>query len=218
MKTIRLPALAVLLLLPALASAGKKDSTAAAAPDGSALIDELKTSGVDKRRFEAYVKRRIGKINERHKNRIDFMAKESDVWMSFWTKVRDERKLFEIRMTRQTHDLFESLASLDSADHNSAIADFQKMQGNVIKSFEDKQNQKLEEFFGARDKRWREFVTQEVKDRQDFLSSAPNDWQHTRGAGAAAAASEMADETAASSAEAEDTQEPADKPVKKGKH
>ncbi len=174
-------AAALLLAAPALAFAGKKQPPQSVdAPQGSALIEQLKTSTVDKKRFEAYVKRRIAKLNDAHKSRMDFMAKESDTWNSFWTKVRDERRVFEIRMSRQMLDFFDSLSSIAPGDRDAAISDFEKMQGNVLGSFESQQRQKLDEFFGARDRRWKDFVAQQEQERSQFLADAPADWQRTR--------------------------------------
>ena len=178
--------LAACLLLPAGAHAtgpAKKKAKAPAAADADAAGDELKASsgaGVDKKRFESYLKDRLSKINDHHKARMDFMAQESDTWSSFWSKVRDERKIFEIRITRQTLDLFESLASLDARDQPVTIADFEKMQANVIKSFEMQQKTKMAEFFMARDQRWREFGAGQEKEREDFVAEAAMDWQHSK--------------------------------------
>lgn len=175
MKNVLALVAAVWLLIPTAARAAKQHDIV----DGNALLAELKTTGVDKRRFEAYVKRRVNKINERHKARMDFLAKESDIWNNFWTKVRDERKLFEIRIGRQMLDLFESLSSLNPEDHAVSMADFERMQANVIKSFETQQRQKLSEFFAAREARWREFVAAQERERADFLAEGPTDWQAT---------------------------------------
>lgn len=182
MKTAALLLLGAGLLWPGAAIAKTPQTL-----DGTTLMAELKSSGVDKKRFESYIKRRVAKINDRHKARMDFLAKESDIWNSFWTKVRDERKLFEIRLARQLLDLFESLSSLDANDHALTMADFEKMQNNVVKSFETQQKQKLAEFFAARERRWREFVSQQERERADFLAEAPADWKATRGSEAAPA-------------------------------
>lgn len=134
----------------------------------------------NKKHFESYLKARLAKINDHHKERMGFMAQEADTWNSFWSKIRDERKLFEIRMTRQTLDLFESLASLDSRDHAQTIADFEKMQGNVVKAFDLQQKGKLGEFFAAREARWKDFVAAQERERGDFLAQATADWQQSK--------------------------------------
>jgi hypothetical protein len=177
--------LAAALMAPAAAFAAK--SKPPQSIDGTTLLSELKSSGVDKKRFEAYVKRRVSKIMDHHKARMDFLAKESDIWTSFWTKVRDERKLFEIRIARQMLDVFESVSQLDVNDQAASLSDFERLQSNVIKSFETQQRQKLTEFFGARDQRWKEFVGQQERERSDFLAESPTDWQATKGTEAAPA-------------------------------
>jgi hypothetical protein len=184
MNRITTLALAALLLTPAAHAAAKKAAKKAAAKapaDSEEQMEELKSaSAVDKKRFEAYLKDRLAKINEHHQARMDFLAKEADTWNSFWSKVRDERKVFEIRITRQTLDLFESLASLDPKDQPTTIADFEKMQANVVKSFETQQKQKMAEFFAARDERWKEFAAEQEQEREQFLAEAANDWQQSK--------------------------------------
>ena len=185
MNRITTLALAALLFAPAAhAVAAKKAARKAAAKapaDSEEQMEELKSaSAVDKKRFEAYLKDRLAKINEHHQARMDFLAKEADTWNSFWSKVRDERKVFEIRITRQTLDLFESLASLDPHDQPTTIADFEKMQANVVKSFETQQKQKMAEFFAARDQRWKDFAAEQEQEREQFLAEAASDWQQSK--------------------------------------
>jgi hypothetical protein len=195
------------LLWPAFSFAGKQPQ----AIDGTTLLSELKSSGVDKKRFESYVKRRVSKIMDHHKARMDFLAKESEIWTSFWTKVRDERKLFEIRIARQMLDVFESVSSLDPGDQANSLGDFEKMQSNVIKSFETQQKQKLSEFFAARDQRWKEFVAQQERERSDFLAESPADWQATKGVESSASTHKgRATRPAKSKAPAADAEEDAD--------
>jgi len=168
----------MLLAAPALAFGGRKSSSDDS-PQGTALIEELKNSNVDKKRFEAYVKRRLVKIDQNSKARMDFMAKEAGIWGTFWTKIHDERRLFEIRLSRQTLDFFESLSSISNGDRDTAVGDFEKLQGNVIAAFETQQKQKLENFFMQRDQRWKDFVAQQEQERTKFLADAPADWQRT---------------------------------------
>ena len=186
---------ALLLATPALAFGGRKSSDDGSGPAGTALIEELKDSVVDKRRFETYVKRRLAKIDQNSKARMDFMAKESTIWGTFWTKIHDARRLFEIRLSRQTLDFFESLSSINTGDRDAAVADFEKLQSNVIAAFETQQKQKLEDFFAQRDQRWKDFVAQQAQERAKFLADAPTDWQRT-GLSVGATADKAADGSA----------------------
>jgi len=136
--------------------------------------------GVDKKRFESYLKERLSKVNEHHKARMDFFAKEAETWNLFFNKVRDERRLFEIRITRQTLDLFESLASLDPRDHPLAVADFERMHQTVVKAFETQQREKMNEFFFARDARWKDFAAEQERERSEFLAEAQAGWAENR--------------------------------------
>jgi len=227
MNRITTLALAALLLASSASHAaapGKKKKAAAKAPaDSEEQIEELKSaSAVDKKRFEAYLKDRLAKINDHHQARMDFLAKEAETWSSFWSKVRDERKVFEIRITRQTLDLFESLASLDPKDQPTTIADFEKMQANVVKSFEMQQKQKMAEFFAARDQRWKDFAAEQEQEREQFLAEAEADWQQSKSSlknpAAAAATPDDANGDGQSDAQsADDAQAPVPKSVKKPK-
>lgn len=146
-----------------------------------AQMEELKTAGApEKKRFEAYLKARLAKINDNHALRTAFMTKESELWQTFWTKVRDERKLFEMRMTQQMLSTFQSLTSLEPAQRSAPIGDFEKMQAGVIKSFELQQKAKTADFFAARDAAWKEFAAAQEQDREAFVASAAADWQERK--------------------------------------
>lgn len=136
--------------------------------------------GVDKKRFESYLKERLQKVNEHHKARMNFFAKETETWNLFFNRVRDERRLFEIRITRQTLDLFESLASLDPRDHPLAVGDFERMHQTVVKAFETQQREKMTEFFFARDTRWKDFSAEQERERGEFLAEAQAGWAENR--------------------------------------
>lgn len=188
-----------LLLLSCLALAASDAAAAAPKKNDKESAEEVKPTGVNKQKFEAYLKDRLAKISLHHKQRMDYFAKEAETWNSFWTKVKDERRVFEIRMTRQTLDLFESLASLNKSDHPATISDFEKMQGNVVKSFEQQQKSKMAEFFSAREERWRDFAAEQERERSEFLAEATSDWQQskTKLKNPSSAAAEEAEEEAA---------------------
>jgi hypothetical protein len=162
-------------------AAAPKAPTKPAAPRKKRSSDEVNLGeGVDKKRFEAYLKERLQKINEHHKQRMDFFARETGTWNLFWNKVRDERRNFEIRITRQTLDLFESLASLDGRDHPMAVGDFEKMHGTLVKSFESQQRDKMTEFFYGRDARIKEFAAEQERERAEFLAEAQAGWSDNK--------------------------------------
>lgn len=149
---------------------------AVAAPAGKKKGEE----GIDKKRFETYLQGRVGKIKDAHKARMEFFQKEGEGWKTFWEKVRDERQVFEVRVTRQTLDLFESLGSLDPKDHPATIANFEKLHGDIMRSFEQQQREKMQNFFAEREARWKEFYAAQEAERAEFMAEAQSGWQDNR--------------------------------------
>lgn len=180
MKT-RISAAAVLLLCAAVASAApakKKDKPADGAPPAEEAADDAKPGAPDgKKRVEAYLAARTKKLVDAHAARLEFSSRESLMWEEFWGKVRDARKTFELRTARQAVDLFSTLETLDAKDHASTVADFEKLRGTMVKSFEAQQKQKMVEFFAARDARWKQFAADQEKDRAAFAAEAEAAWQ-----------------------------------------
>lgn len=159
-------------------SAAPKNKTAA--PPEEEAVAAAGVSPADRNRFARYLKSRLDKIQKFHQARMDFHARETEAWNSFWNKVRDERRQFEIRMARQTLGLFDSLASLDPKDHAITIADFDRMQGNVIKNFENSQREKLQGFFMMHEGRWRDFAAQQERERVEFMAEALSGWNEQK--------------------------------------
>lgn len=176
----KLPVLALALLV--LGAAGGP-ARAAAAPKRRAragVSDD--DSGIDKKRFERYLKDRLTQIKAAQDARGKFFAHEQLDWTTFWGKIAEDRKKFEIRMTRQMLDVFESLASLDPKDHATTIANYERMQDDFMKSFEDQQKQKIQDFFAARQQRWADFAADQEKERADFMAEAKQGWEDNKNA------------------------------------
>jgi hypothetical protein len=174
-------AMAALLLLAGVsaswAAAGgakKKKAKSSAEDDGG--------GGIDKKRFEDYLKDRMGKIKSAQDARMKFFADEQTGWKSFWDKIADDRKKFEVRMTRQMLDMFESLASLDPKDHATTVSNFEKMQADFMKSFETQQKQKIQDFFATQQQRWSDFAADQEKERADFMAEAQSGWEDNKSA------------------------------------
>lgn len=169
-----------IIALSAAAGAGTALAAAAKKPAKKAAPAAEEAAGLDKSRFEKYLKDRVAKIKEAHNARMGFFANEEKIWKTFWEKVRDERQVFEVRVTRQTLDIFESLASLDPKDHPTTIANFERMHGDMMRSFEQQQRQKMNDFFADREARWKEFAADQEKERTDFIAEAQSGWQDNK--------------------------------------
>lgn len=173
-----LAVLAVSVAFPSVSFAAKKKAKpAAAAPaegEEEAKPDEGETH---KKRVEAYLAKRLKKIQDAHAARIDFSIKDEQSWESFWEKAREERKTFEVRTARQTVDLFSTLEVIEPRDHATTIADFEKLRANMFKSFEAQQKQKVAEYFAAREARWKEFAAAQERERLAFVVESDENWQ-----------------------------------------
>lgn len=154
--------------------AGAKTAAKAQSPDDNQGVS------VDKSRFEAYLKERLARIDEQQRIRASFFEKEKKDWESFWSVIRKERREFEFRLTRQTLDLFDSLASLDANGQNMTITNFEKLQTDFIRSFEANQKTKINEFFAERDARWKEFASEQERERIEFTTDAETGWEQQK--------------------------------------
>lgn len=170
--------LAALLLAPASAgAAAAKKARPAPAPDASEDAGKPTSMGRDKAEIEAYLKQRLADIRAGNKAQGDFSAAEAVVWDEFWSKVKEERELFEVRVAKQRLNVFESLDSLERSEHGKTIADFERMQSNVLKSFENAQKAKMTAFFAAAAQRTKDFAARQEKERAAFAADAEAGWR-----------------------------------------
>lgn len=178
-----------LLLAPAAAfaaasKAASKPSKASKAPpaDDAEEAPEAKPAsmGKDKAGIEAYLKERLSSIRTRHKAQADFNDDEARLWQEFWNKIKEERELFEVRVAKQRLNVFESLDSLEVAEHGKTLGDFERMQSNVLKSFEAAQKAKMAAFFTAQAERTKAFAARQEKDRVSFAEDAEASWRQLK--------------------------------------
>lgn len=172
-----------LLLAPAtsLAAATKAapKSPKASEPEQSSTAKPA-SMGKDKAGIEAYLKERLASIRTRHKAQGDFNADEDQQWQEFWNKVKEERELFEVRVAKQRLNVFESLDSLERKEQGKTIADFERMQSNVLRSFETAQRAKMTAFFTAQAERTKAFAARQEKDRAAFAEEAEASWRQLK--------------------------------------
>ncbi len=168
-----------LLLVSADALAATAAKSTPKTPKASEDASEVKQAsmGKDKAGIEAYLKERLSSIRARHKAQGDFNAEEGQQWQEFWNKIKEERELFEVRVAKQRLNVFESLDSLETKEHGKTIADFERMQSNVLKSFEAAQRAKMTAFFTAQLERTKAFAARQEKDRASFAEDAEASWR-----------------------------------------
>lgn len=155
---------------------------AASAKDARPAAAEEKppTMGKDKPEIEAYLKQRLATIRAANKAQLEFEAEESRLWQEHWNKVKDDRELFEVRVAKQRLNVFESLDSLEKAEHGKTIADYERMQDNVLSSFEAAQRAKMTAFFAAQTARLKAFAAKQEKDRAAFAADATGSWRRLK--------------------------------------
>lgn len=159
--------LAVTALAAAVHAAGKGGRQAASAAG---------KSSPQKAVFEDHLRRRIKKIADVHTARLRFVGREGEAWKEFWDKVKADRELFEKRMAEQGLALFNSLASISPKDHATHISNYERLQGDVIKSFEAQQKERLAAFFAERQSRLQKAAAEAERERADFAAEAAVAW------------------------------------------
>lgn len=169
--------LALILVSADALAAGAKSTPKAPKTSEEASEGKQASMGKDKTGIEAYLKERLSSIRARHKAQGDFNADEGQQWQEFWNKVKEERELFEVRVAKQRLNVFESLDSLERTEHGKTIADFERMQSNVLKSFEAAQRAKMAAFFTAQAGRTKAFAARQEKDRVSFAEEAEASWR-----------------------------------------
>ena len=178
MKTPRAHLLILLCLTAVAAAPASAPKAKKAAPAPTAAQDSGKPSADDgKKRVEDYLAQRTKKLQDAHAARLAFSSRETLLWEEFWGKDQEARKTFELRTARQAVDLFSTLETLDPKDHASTIADYEKLRGTMVKSFETQQKQKMTDFFAARESRWLQFAAGQESDRAAFAADADTAWQ-----------------------------------------
>lgn len=170
-----------LLLAPVFARAATTKAPAAKTDEVEKPPSNKPTSmGRDKAGIEAYLKDRLATIRSHHKTQGDFNNDETHLWQEFWNKIKEERELFEVRIAKQRLNVFESLDSLDQTEHGKTIGDFERMQSNVLKSFETAQKTKMATFFASQAERHKAFAVKQEKDRVSFAEDAEASWRQLK--------------------------------------
>lgn len=138
--------------------------------------------GTDKESIEAYLQQRLGEAKKMHREQDKWGRGMTTAWANFWTQMYEDRKAFEIRIARQRLNLFESLDSLDPAFHSQTIADFERLQSNIIKSFESQQHQKMQDYFAVLFSDLKNFQGQQETMREQLASDAMAAWKAQKAA------------------------------------
>ncbi len=138
--------------------------------------------GSDKESIEAYLQQRLAKAKKSHKNQDKWGRGMTGAWAKFWSQMYDDRKSFEIRIARQRLNLFESLDSLEVAFHGQTISDFERLQSNIIKSFEAQQAQKMKDYFAVLFTDLKSFQDEQEAGRLQMGQEAMDAWRAQKAA------------------------------------
>ena len=131
----------------------------------------------DPQGIKSYLDGRLGQIKRSYVEQESFGKKLSGDWQQFWGKIYEERKVFELRMARQRINLFESLSSLDSRSHGETIGDYERLQANQIKAFEQGQKDKMSKFFTEVDSNMKRFENEQERLRSELLAQSVSSWE-----------------------------------------
>lgn len=161
----------------------KKEKPAPKARKSASKDDKEAVAGTTKESIEAYLQKRLERLKGVHDNQESFGKGFGSAWKKFWSDLFEERKLFEVRMARQRLNLFESLSSLSPSYHAGTISDFERLQSNQIKSFEDAQKAKMDEYFAKQLSDIKTFAMEQESIRLEFMNSAIKSWQAQKSGG-----------------------------------
>lgn len=156
----------------------KKESKKSKVQDEEEDAKPLKgRASSDPQGIKAYLDGRLGQIKRSFVEQESFGKKLSGDWQDFWGKIYEERKVFEIRMARQRINLFESLSSLDSRNHGETIGDYERLQANQIKAFEQGQKDKMSRFFMEIESNMKRFENEQERLRSELLAQSVSSWE-----------------------------------------
>lgn len=125
-------------------------------------------------------KSELADISKVYKSQMAFDGAESELWKNFWTKLRDERALFELRLGKQREGFVDSLRSLDPKDHGQSLLDFETLQNNSMKSFEENHSAKIRDFIAERLAKLKEFGEIQEAERARLAQSSREAWEAER--------------------------------------
>ncbi|MFA6092564.1 MAG: hypothetical protein WCU88_03775 [Elusimicrobiota bacterium] len=131
-------------------------------------------------RMKGYLEARLDELKRVYSEQEAFGRRNSEEWQAFWSKMNKERRLFELRMARQRLNLLESLSSLEPGAHKQTLADFERMQGNQLKSFEEAQKGAYLDFFRGTEKSVHEFGVEQERQRAAFLKEMSASWERQK--------------------------------------
>ncbi len=170
----------------------------------------------DPQGIKAYLDGRLGQIKRSFVEQESFGKKLSGDWQQFWGKIYEERKVFEIRMARQRINLFESLSSLDSRSHGETIGDYERLQANQIKAFEQGQKDKMSKFFTEVDSNMKRFENDQERLRTELLAQSVSSWEsQKKGTARSKAAARKKAQRDEEEDESYEEEEPRPKPAKR---
>ncbi len=121
-------------------------------------------------------KKMLVMVKKVYEARIAFAEGEITIWRTYWKKVRDQRGQFSMRMEKQRDGFVDSLRSLDSEFHYSSLQDFENLQGNMVRSFEEDQSARIQEFMALRESNLRDFGIAQESERARLEGASVDAW------------------------------------------
>ena len=133
-------------------------------------------AGSGQESINSYVKARLKELQTAKNNQTSFGRRMSNGWTAFWQQAYNDRKAFDLNIARQRIDHFKTLDSIDESDHRQAMADFDRLQTNLIKSFEASHRRRIEGFFDQLARSLKDFQAEQLKWNVEFMQAGMDAW------------------------------------------
>ncbi len=151
-----------------------------AEPSGEGILLAQARRSSRRRAKRDPVKERLTDISKVYKDRVAFAVSEKTAWDAFWKKIRDDRGQFEVRLDKQRSGFIDSLGSVPVGDHYRTLGDFEKLQRNMMASFEADLSARIQEFMATRLANLKEFGITVESERSRLELASLEVWEERK--------------------------------------
>lgn len=127
--------------------------------------------------IEDYLRERLGVAQKNFDDQKAFGGKVSARWETFFAEIHEDRRRFETSIAKQRLNLFETLTSLGPEFHDQAMADYERMQSTMLRSFETSQKKKMDEFFGRLLEDVKSYGVDQDRRRSELVAASNDAWK-----------------------------------------
>ncbi|MBI3298394.1 MAG: hypothetical protein HYZ75_09545 [Elusimicrobia bacterium] len=131
---------------------------------------------------EDHLRERLSVVQRNWHDQKAFGVKMGERWEKFFAEINADRKRFEASIARQRLNLFDTMASVGPSYQAQSVADFERMQSTMLKSFEASQKEKMDEFFGRLMEDIKSYSIDQDRKRSELVAVSMDAWKEQRGA------------------------------------